>query len=945
MEYANELNVETASEIIFSSCQMLPKSFSPVSDRMNNLLLTETLLYSIMCGSTAEIYIQPLNTCIDDIDILVSSADELAFSGDFPTLPSDVSGLPDIVKCYKIESYQRYPSFVRLLFSTEIVYNWKCKRYNFGRRGLTNSYKPLNNMSINVDEFSRDVSQRIRIHGPAIKLQYLECEEYASADSVSSVWCPQWPREAQNWRFRPRNQRWPTIDTISEVVQNGCHVVFAQHRNCRDDSEQWRFSFSVAEVILLQSWTQIQQIVYHLLRFFAKRVLIQKDCPKEDEVLCPYHLKTLMLWTCEETPPEWWNSSSAIAICCQLLKKLSTWMKRRHCPNYFIPEANLFHEPSNPTILENIEIQIMEFCNSDILGLWFVENYITPSISKYFPNVSICFLDFLPFLFKYNHLRQSKSLDLLLSSTISDCLSVTSLVLRSGNPDSLHSGCHTRHLRTKLKDVMAILPTISNDLCFAYYDNLLRILHIVHGVSCEEISCASVIFVELVNTISMHPNIIRSKYHNFPKTYTDQSSRFNFLRAQYLMENLTGSNSRSAFQIIVLLSRWLLRKALEYDDIESNGIVPSALAYLASLHFVRSESQQVQPLCLAVVVYQAPQNNEETLNAGCLLFIDDVARIVGLCVLHKKITGNNVQYLNRQLHLDLRLSPKVFTHYLKVVSAERIYTHLDFDYDLPDSIYCMDEYLTLLITPTCCASAMSYTYLRSAKEVVYHREESIADILSRVVDPVLVKHSVINSLMEYALENMTLFYNVIRKDFDIQCSIADCYHALYLYTCLRYDEVMDLCEAILHDPEPQGDLKYLTLTNVLLLPPFDSFFDRDIQSLLGIHTLFYHLSPFNDNMRKLELNDKSTFAQFFARIAYCKRNSLSRFLIESDPIRCYYFLGSQYLANYLKVRCCMDCKRPYTKALTEFSSHKTQYPFECIIRRYILRMLNPITRN
>src|SRR6218665_1883680 len=237
--------------------------------------------------------------------------------------------------------------------------------------------------------------------------QYLVCEKYASADSVSSVWCPQWPREAQNWRFRPRNQRWPTIDTISEVVQNGCHVVFAQHRNCRDDSEQWRFSFSVAEVILLQSWTQIQQIVYHLLRFFAKRVLIQKDCPKEDEVLCPYHLKTLMLWTCEETPPEWWNSSSAIAICCQLLKKLSTWMKRIHCPNYFIPEANLFHEPSNPTILENIEIQIMEFCNSDILGRWFVENYITPSISKYFPNVSICFLNFLVVLFKYNHLRQS----------------------------------------------------------------------------------------------------------------------------------------------------------------------------------------------------------------------------------------------------------------------------------------------------------------------------------------------------------------------------------------------------------------------------------------------------------------------------------------------------------------------------------------------------------
>src|SRR6218665_1406430 len=63
-------------------------------------------------------------------------------------------------------------------------------------------------------------------------------------------------------------------------------------------SIQWRFSFSVAEVILLQSWTQTQQIVYHFLRFFAKRELIQKDCPKEDEVLCTYHLKTLMSKIC-----------------------------------------------------------------------------------------------------------------------------------------------------------------------------------------------------------------------------------------------------------------------------------------------------------------------------------------------------------------------------------------------------------------------------------------------------------------------------------------------------------------------------------------------------------------------------------------------------------------------------------------------------------------------
>jgi len=33
---------------------------------------------------------------------------------------------------------------------------------------------------------------------------------------------------------------------------------------------QWRISFSRAKTVLLNSWTQVQQIVYHMLRFFLK---------------------------------------------------------------------------------------------------------------------------------------------------------------------------------------------------------------------------------------------------------------------------------------------------------------------------------------------------------------------------------------------------------------------------------------------------------------------------------------------------------------------------------------------------------------------------------------------------------------------------------------------------------------------------------------------------
>ena len=72
--------------------------------------------------------------------------------------------------------------------------------------------------------------------------------------------------------------------------------------------------------------------------------------------------------------------------------------------------------------------------------------------------------------------------------------------------------------------------------------------------------------------------------------------------------------------------------------------------------------------------------------------------------------------------------------------------------------------------------------------------------------------------MEYALENKTLLIVLVwYAEFGMQCNTADCYRALYLFTCHQYDEVMSLCETILHDPELQCDITNLTLTSVLLV--------------------------------------------------------------------------------------------------------------------------------
>src|SRR6218665_92711 len=112
-----ELASVSASRFITSTCQLIPRASLDYFDHMHSFVATRDPApteYEILCGSNAEFYIQPLNNCIDDVDSLFARIDELAFSGDFPVLPSDMSGLADIVNCLKIEPDDRYPGFIRL---------------------------------------------------------------------------------------------------------------------------------------------------------------------------------------------------------------------------------------------------------------------------------------------------------------------------------------------------------------------------------------------------------------------------------------------------------------------------------------------------------------------------------------------------------------------------------------------------------------------------------------------------------------------------------------------------------------------------------------------------------------------------------------------------------------------------------------------------------------
>src|SRR6218665_3929570 len=192
-EYAGESIEEMASAFITSTCQRFQKAFSIVTDHMHDIIRYSgedvPRWYSIRCGSTEEFYIFPLNSCVGDVDELKCGASQLAFRDELPTLPTDLSGLLDTIKCYQIVSCRRYPGYVRLRFWGELNYNWNCKKYKLTPRPIED---PAFFAVLNMSACEAPAVPR----GPAFKRQATANFAFGS-DEVIRMFCTQWPREAR----------------------------------------------------------------------------------------------------------------------------------------------------------------------------------------------------------------------------------------------------------------------------------------------------------------------------------------------------------------------------------------------------------------------------------------------------------------------------------------------------------------------------------------------------------------------------------------------------------------------------------------------------------------------------------------------------------------------------------------------------------------------------
>nr|XP_022307035.1 uncharacterized protein LOC111113218 [Crassostrea virginica] len=177
------------------------------------------------------------------------------------------------------------------------------------------------------------------MHGPCSSGTEGPIMEYATEYDHAFCFVSEfWPPSASSWRDRCHS--WPPPCVVHDIIRSGCHFVAIGHKLGNNTDNEWRISFSQAEQKLVYAMNHTQFLTYALLKMFVKK--INYGLSEEEKLLCSYHIKTAVLWAIQQNAIHDWCPQNLLAgfwVCFKLLLK---WVYEGVCPNFFIPENNMF---------------------------------------------------------------------------------------------------------------------------------------------------------------------------------------------------------------------------------------------------------------------------------------------------------------------------------------------------------------------------------------------------------------------------------------------------------------------------------------------------------------------------------------------------------------------------------------------------------------------------
>ncbi|XP_064408837.1 nucleotidyltransferase MB21D2 [Latimeria chalumnae] len=161
-------------------------------------------------------------------------------------------------------------------------------------------------------------------------------------DIVPVVSFKGWPAVAQSWLTE--NHFWDGKITEEEAISGFYLVPCCSHVGEQDN--EWRLAFSRSEVQLKKC------ISVSLIQAFQACKAIIAKLLSRPKAIGPYHLRVILLWACDRLPSSFlFRDDNAAHFLLGLIDDLSHCLINKSCPNYFLPQCNMFEHLSNETSL------------------------------------------------------------------------------------------------------------------------------------------------------------------------------------------------------------------------------------------------------------------------------------------------------------------------------------------------------------------------------------------------------------------------------------------------------------------------------------------------------------------------------------------------------------------------------------------------------------------
>jgi len=634
---------------------------------------------------------------------------------------------------------------------------------------------------------------------------------------VFCIRCLLWPTQAADWPTRHRNYGWPDSATLGRVVSTGCDVVGVAHRQCRQhewmSKHQWRLSFSRAEIVLINSWMPVQQIVYHMLRYFIKTERLGlTDCADNSGAgtLSNYHIKTLMLWACELKSRSWWTDDvNLVRMCVQLLHTLAQWLNDGRCQHYFINNCNLIDDSFNVT---NIRDQLM-LIDERWLSTWFVDNYIRAFLQFCPPNISRLFDDV--------------TTNMKLWSAVSALVawkwnrSVFELCIEFIAEES-HILSHLYSHPLTARSCICWMTELSKiDSCLSVYFTAGAFLHVASrslrpGFNDELMDILATVCGQFTDT-RRHPNNSTS------------TSVLSLNKAAMLMKVVANKSLSTMSLIETELSKAYLYRALRCQDSDSDSIYCLANVYLAVLYYTTGQYQTAIDHCTLVTRSQDHSQCSSHVVQGEILpkIDDDVDNMLGLAELYQSVRTAALKQ-QRLLQLVSVFTTELFAYYLYIK-------------------YMSDTDCGQFIQTLSANEFKRYERCISDTQQLFIGDVLLFLSVSRLLNfqhrPVCLKpqHTVVNTnkynssdlvelLQKSAVEHLTTCRQLMAQDFGSVVTIVTTdFEALYAYKRGDYQRCLQL------STQNVRTLLYAdNMCSITMLPVFIQLSDDDIASLTAL---------------------------------------------------------------------------------------------------------------